>query len=69
MSVAPAKKRKVKRKIVVKAETGSASSADTVDHRIAEIVAEAPLPTASQVVIKQEQADGEHHAFLGHLRP
>ena len=57
---APAKKlRKVKRKVVVKAETGSASSADTIEHRLAEIVAEAP-PAASRVVVKQEHTDGEN---------
>ena len=65
VDAAPAKGKRVKQRVVVKAETGSASSADTIEHRLGEIAAEAP-PAASQVVVKQEHVDGENcvtHTF------
>lgn len=59
---APKKKRKVKRKVVVKAETGSASSADTVDPKVTAIATDVPPAekrVVSEVAIKQELTSGE----------
>ena len=60
---APKKKRKVKRKVAVKAETGSASLADTVDQRLNAIptdVLPAEQQALSEVAIKQELTNGEN---------